>query len=190
MSKIIGIDPGLDGGITIMVNGTIINMIQMPVYEETTSKRLKSGKYKVQRHIDCYTLADILFAHKDAKIYMEKVNPFAGMGSASSTRMAISIGRIEGIMIGMGFKYEEVTSGKWQGGERCIGGVWIKSDIVYRDKIKTETKQGKVDTKKTSLNAALRLFPNANFTLPGKRVPHDGLYDSALIAEYGRRQQC
>jgi hypothetical protein len=153
----------------------------MPTYEEVTKKKLPSGKYKINNHIDCYKLADIVSAHKDAKIVMEKVNPFAGMGSASSTRMAISIGRIEGILIGMGFDFEYVTPGQWQ------KVIWKDSDKVERTKIDKGTKQSKTDTKKTSLNAAKRIFPNYNFVLKGKRSPHDGMFDAALIAEYYRR---
>lgn len=180
--KIIGIDPGLDGGICIMIGGTIINLIEMPVYLETLKTKTKAGKFKTQRHIDSHKFADIIFAHKDAKIYMEKVNPFAGMGSASSTRMAISIGRLEGIMIGMGFEWTYVTPTTWQ------KDIWHEKDRVMRKNPDKKTKQGNTDTKKTSLNAAQRLFPTVNFIPKGKKVPHDGLFDSALIAEYGRRQ--
>jgi len=182
--KIIAIDPGLDGGITIMIDGTIINMILMPVYEEILKTKTAKGAFKKQRHIDAHKFADIIFAHKDAKIYMEKVNPFAGMGSASSTRMAISIGRLEGIMIGMGFEWTYVTPGKWQ------KEIWQERDRVMRKNPDKKTKQGNTDTKKTSLNAALRLFPTVNFVPKGKRSPHDGLFDSALIAEYARREEC
>lgn len=181
--KIIGIDPGLDGGIAIMIGGNIINLIEMPTYEETTKTKLKSGKYKKQRHIDAHAFADIIFAHKEAKIYMEKVNPFAGMGSASSTRMAINIGRLEGILIGMGFTWEYVTPGRWQ------KALWKDSDWVERKNPNKRTKQGNTDTKKTSLNAAQRLFPLVNFIPRGKQVPHDGLFDAALIAEHGKRQE-
>ena len=179
--KIIGIDPGLDGGISIMIDGTLVNLIQMPVTIEITKKKTKKGEFKQMRHIDAYKLADILFSHKDAKIYMEKVNPFAGMGSFQSTRMATSIGRIEGIMIGMGLKFIYVTPGQWQ------KDVWHEKDRVMRKTPDKKTKQGNTDTKATSLNAALRLFPNVNFIPKGDRTPHDGLFDSALIAEHGRR---
>lgn len=181
--KIVGIDPGLDGGITIMVNGTIINMIVMPTYKEVTKTKLKSGKYKTIRHIDAYKFADIIHAHKDAEIYMEKVNPFAGMGSASSTRMAKSIGRLEGVMIGMGFHYHEPTPKAWQ------KVIWKDSDWVEKKNPDKKTKQGNTDTKATSLNAANRLFPQVNFVVKGCKKAHDGLFDSALIAEYGRRVQ-
>lgn len=175
-----------------MIDGTIVNNIEMPTYEETTKKRLKdcpkTGKkrYQKQRHIDAYKFADIIFAHKDAKIYMEKVNPFAGMGSASSTRMAVSIGRLEGILIGMGFQLppeQYISPTTWQ------KEIWQERDRVMRKNPDKKTKQGNTDTKKTSLNAAQRLFPTVNFIPRGKKTPHDGLFDAALIAEYGRRNQ-
>lgn len=181
--KTIGIDPGLDGGICIMIDGTVINIIEMPITTETLKTKTKAGKYKKQRHIDAYKFADIIFAHKDAQIWMEKVNPFAGMGSASSTRMAISIGRLEGVMIGMGISFNYVTPGQWQKTQ------WKETDRVMRANPDKKTKQGNTDTKKTSLNAALRIFPNVNFIPKGKRTPHDGFFDSALIAHHGHKQQ-
>ena len=181
--KIIGIDPGLDGGITIMENGEIKEVHSMPIYSVTTKKKLKSGKYQIQRHIDAYTFADILFKHKDATIYMESVNPFAGMGSASSTRMAISIGRLEGAMAAMGFKWKQVTPKAWQ------KVLWISDDYIDRTKVDKTVNQSKTDTKKTSSNAASRIFPGYNFIPDGKRAPHDGWFDSALIAEFGNRSE-
>lgn len=181
--KIIGIDPGLKGGITLMIDGTIMNMILMPTYEETLKTKTKKGKFKKKNHIDAHKFADFLFTHKDAKIYMEKVNPFAGMGSVSSTSMAISIGRLEGVMVGMGFTWTYITPGQWQ------KSLWKESDRVMRANPDKKTKQGNTDTKATSLNTAKRLFPTVNFVPKGCSIPSDGLYDSALIAEHGHRQE-
>lgn len=49
------------------------------------------------------------------------------------------------------------------------------------------TKAG--DTKKRSLEAAQRIFPHETW-LPTEacKKPHDGIYEAALIAEWGRRQ--
>ena len=38
-----------------------------------------------------------------------------------------------------------------------------------------------------SLQACRRLFPGVNLIPPGKRVPHDGIVDALLLAEYARR---
>lgn len=70
--------------------------------------------------------------------------------------------------------------------------MWINSDIVaiYKE---VSTKKGvvrrkEVNTKKTSINAAQRLFPNIDFRKNGRcRNIDDNKVDSLLIAEYGRR---
>lgn len=182
--KVIGIDPGIDGGICVLdKSGAIIEMHIMPTYSVTTAKKLKSGKYKKERHIDSYALADILYRHKDASICMERINTFAGQGASAGSKMIRGYGRIEGVMGSMGFKWENPTPGTW------TKKIWIDEDKVYRDKVDARTRQGKIDPKPTNLNASKRIFPDANFIPEKKRTPHDGLFDSALIAEYWRREQ-
>lgn len=64
---------------------------------------------------------------------------------------------------------------------------WQKAIIEFTDQVRDK---GKLDTKKSSQKCALRLFPEYTFTKPGRgaRVVQDGLTDSALICEYGRRK--
>lgn len=50
----IGIDPGLDGAIAVLVDGELADVHDMPTWKET----LKNGKTK--RHVDGPTLRDIL----------------------------------------------------------------------------------------------------------------------------------
>ena len=57
-----------------------------------------------------------------------------------------------------------------------------KEDIVYLDSTETA-----INTKKTTLSAAKRIFPDETFILEGKRVPHDGMYEAALMAVYGEK---
>ena len=62
--------------------------------------------------------------------------------------------------------------------------VRIDEDIVYKS-----TKPRKIkDTKATSYNAAKRIFPWESFIPKWRRVPHDWMYDAALIA-YRASQQ-
>jgi hypothetical protein len=61
---------------------------------------------------------------------------------------------------------------KWQ------ADIWANVDKIYKT-------GKKIDTKKTSLMAAKRLFPNESFLATSRsRVPHDGIVDAALIAQY------
>lgn len=42
--------------------------------------------------------------------------------------------------------------------------------------------------KARSLEAATRIFPGEKWLVDKRRKPHDGLFEAAIIAEYGRRQ--
>ena len=106
---------------------------------------------------------------------IEDVHSLFGMSAKSN----FSFGFIKGLKIGflevLGYEYELVTPKNWQ--KR----VWIDSDIVPK-----ATGKGK-DTKATSLNAAKRIFPLVDFRKSDRaKIPHDGIFDSALIAEYIR----
>lgn len=59
-------------------------------------------------------------------------------------------------------------------------------DIVIKGK---PTKKKEVNTKKTSMNAAKRIFPNVDFRKNERcKKPDDNKIDSLLIAEYARRK--
>ena len=81
----------------------------------------------------------------------------------------------------------------WQGVPEKRG----PSKTVIKNKGKanesTVVRKGPVLTKDMSLLAAKRLFPNAELRDPNRKTerakaPHDGVVDSLLMAEYGRRK--
>ena len=65
----------------------------------------------------------------------------------------------------------------------------LKSSIRKLEKIYKAGSKTKVDTKAMALVAAKRLFPKVNLMMTSKStVPHDGLVDALLMAEYARRK--
>jgi hypothetical protein len=55
-------------------------------------------------------------------------------------------------------------------------------------KVRKPKKTGSIDTKKMSRIAVMRLFPGEDLRKNDRcDVPHDGIVDALLIAEYGRR---
>ena len=63
--------------------------------------------------------------------------------------------------------------------------LWQKTVWQFHDRVE---KAGKLDTKKTSLNCAKRLWPGADLRKSDKcKTWHDGMVDAALIAESCRR---
>ena len=171
----IGIDVGKDGGIVVLdKSGNIVSQSTIP---------------KIGNRVDYKKLCEFFneFSNHEATVGIEDVHSIFGTSAKSN----FSFGMIKGVKIGiieaMGFRYTMVQPKTWQ--KR----VWITDDKVYKPKkpnAKTNRKQ--IDTKKTSLLAAKRLFPIADLRRTSRCENwHDGLVDAALIAwymklEYGR----
>lgn len=160
--KFIGIDVGVNGGISIIDEDRLLTTYTIP---------------RVKTKVDLAALNDIL-ADQGNSVYVciEDVHSIFG----SSAKSNFSFGRIAGVLLGMVvsqklYRYELVQPKKWQ------KEIWTSQDMIKKP-------NGRTDTKATSLLAAKRIFPGYDFTPTERaRKPHDGLYDSALIAEYCRR---
>lgn len=172
---IIGIDPGSMGFMScIMPNGNIefkpVNGTSIDELNKTLGVWLsKASSYEW-----------------GAIAVMEEVHAVFG----SSAKATFNFGEINGVLkallIANRIPYHLVQPKEWQ------GAIWINSDIVATYK-EVNTKKGivkrkEVNTKKTSINAAQRLFPNIDFRKTERcRNMDDNKVDSLLIAEYGRR---
>ncbi len=105
---------------------------------------------------------------------IEDVHSLFGMSAKSNFSFGHIKGFKEGALMALDFEYHLVQPKVWQ------KGVWLPEDVVINDKQKK-------DTKATSLNAAKRLWKDEDFLATERsRVPHDGLVDAALMAEYCR----
>jgi len=198
MRIIIGIDPGLKGGVTVLKDGVIQEMIPMPVYQIHTGKmkkrtrtikgeKTKVNTEKILNRVNSRALAEIIVRHPDAFIFMEDVHTLFGMSAASNFSMGHGLGVLDGLIGALKLDHFYMVEPKiWQ------KEVWIKDDHVT--KLVSAKRKGidmmieKIDPKPTTLAAARRIFPNETF-LKSKRskVPADGLYDSSMLAEYGDR---
>lgn len=160
MRCIIGIDPGLEGGIAIISHDGV-GLHQMPKIS------YKSGK-KNKRELDEAALVrlftDIAMLRPRPLILLEKVASRPGQGVSSMFSFGAGWGLIRGIMAGMGLAYELVTPQQWK--KVAMEGQTPGSEALV----------------------ASRLWPETVFRPKGCRVHHMGLVDAALIAEYGRRR--
>ena len=198
MITIVGIDPGITGGISVLrlndLNQDTHSFIEchpMPTYKVHTGKiKRKTNKEKVLTRINARALAETLSVLNNPVVILEDVHSLPLTSSAAKFSFGHGLGTIEGVLGSLGLSYNMVTPENWQ------SAVWAEFDkvinLVPRKFTKGPNKgktiaHKKVDTKATSLNAAQRIFPLTDF-LPTKRSrkPSDGMYDSALIAEYGR----
>lgn len=165
-----GVDIGINGAIvTIDINQKIIRRSTIPKIGGKVDNKALVAEFE-------------LFAEKHNVIGLEDVHSIFG----ASAKANFTFGEIKGKKIGIaetlaflyGHRIVYVPPKVWQ--KR----IWSNVDMVYKPK-KPKDKRKKVDTKKTSLMAAKRLFPNEDFLRNSRcTVPHDGLVDAALIAQY------
>lgn len=188
MSKIdVGIDPGMSGGIIILVDDAIHAIHKMPIFEIDVVKNKKKSK---QKHLDVHGLYDILrplYINNKPDVYVEELTHLFGLPASSNFKLGYSVGAIHGVLQTLG-EFYLIHQKKWQQ-------IWDAKDIVHEidkttGKIKMvkrgKTAQPKINTKATSLNCARRLYPDHDLLHDGGRVPHDGCIDALLIAAYGR----
>lgn len=122
-------------------------------------------------------IAHFLAQYKDnAVAVMEEIHAIVGSSAKGTFAFGEIFGFLKGLFTALDIPYTLVQPKTWQ------SEIWINSDKVY--------KEGKrVDTKKTSINAAARLFPMVDFRkTEGCKVIDDNKVDATLIGEYARRK--
>lgn len=157
MAKVVlGIDPGLKGGLCVLSKEHgLLELKPMPV---------------IGRDINTAELREMIkrarFDFGAEVAVIEKVHSMPGQGLSST----FTFGKGYGILIGqvsmLGMDFELVSPQKWQS--------------IFHNKENSKT------PKQRSLEAAEKLFPLEDFLASDRsRVPHDGLVDAALIAQWG-----
>lgn len=155
--RIMGIDPGLDGGIAIYSGGPLITKI-MPT--------LGTGK----RTLDAGNLADWLREQQRQgdidTTFLELVGAMPGQGVTSMFTFGEGYGVIKGVLAVLRIPYTLVSPRKWQ---TAVG-----------------VKSTKDDTKGAAMVRAVQLFPGHNFLATARsKKPHQGMVDAALLAYFG-----
>jgi hypothetical protein len=170
-----GIDVGKNGAIVLIDRGSI-TCHPIPVI----------GKTKPT--VDLIELSNTLAQLKGeiAHIVIEDVHALFGSAASATFSFGFVAGVIEMACVAHGISYTKVAPKKWQ--EEMFAGVPVQyKPLKKSDKPNYKPKLMK-DTKAMALMAVKRLFPNQKLTF-GERatVPHDGLVDALLMAEYSRR---
>lgn len=156
--SILGIDPGLSGGIARRDQyGLLVE--PMPIISV-------DGKSV----IDIPVLVRWIRAHQPIrKAYVEKVAPMPKNGSIGCFKLGDTFGIIKGILATMEIPTQLVPPQAWQ--KTMLAGI-----------------EGTGRHKGRSCVAASRLFPETDFRASDRcRFPHDGMVEAALIADYGFR---
>ena len=110
----------------------------------------------------------------DCMVAIEDVHAMHGQGVTSTFTFGMNCGIVRGLVMAFGLPFVTVPPQAWQ-----------KVMLVRDDKVKRD---GKVDTKASSLNAARRLHPEMDFRRNAKcRKADDNLVDALLICDYAKR---
>ena len=160
---IIGVDPGLRGGIAVLEGSREPAVVPIPI--------VKAGKRgRDQYHVP--SIVNFLRNWREATtVYIERLQPLPASiakGVIANYNRGAALWLFIGICSALKIPHVLVSPRVWQ----------------------REMFQGTPgsDTKQRSILAAQRLFPGVSL-LPTERSrkPSDGLSDALLIAEYGRR---
>lgn len=153
--KIMGIDPGLKGGVAFY-DGTELRVFATPVVSESF---VKNGKKSQRNLMDLNMLVTLIREHEPDEAFLEKVAARSGQGVTSMFRFGTNYGEFRGVLAAFKLTWHEVTPQEWK---RAYG--------------LTSEKDG-------SLETARGLFPDNGLDFKLKK--HDGLAEAALIAKFG-----
>lgn len=118
---------------------------------------------------DYRVFTDTLDAPHPRAVFLEKAQAFPKQGVVSVFNYGHHAGVLEGVLIALGIAYRLVPPREWT-------------------KVMHAGIGEKVSAKDKSLVAAQRWFPRVNLLATERsRIPHEGLIDALLIAEFGRR---
>ena len=157
----IGIDPGLNGGLALIVDGKLVAYNIMPTVKTQKGKKTK-------RVIDGPEIVNLIYwwmyrecQQCDCAIaVIESVHAMPKQGVTSMFSFGEGYGRCLGVLDAMFCgMYEKVPPQTW------------------KKILKTTDKQGAIDYVKER-------FPGCSLIAPKCRTPHDGMADAICIADY------
>ena len=107
--RIIGIDPGLSGGIAVLEDNKIKEIFDMPVMSDG-----KKNKRQLNSALLAQLVKDNLRDSGDTVIIVEQVNAMPGQGVTSMFYFGQSFGAIKGICAALGLPIFFVRPAKWK----------------------------------------------------------------------------
>jgi hypothetical protein len=152
-NTVIAIDPGFDGAVVALEETAdhsinILEKMVMPTLGEKTNKA-----------VDVYVVLQFLKRYHNIPVIIESVSSRPEQGVASMYRFGYNAGKLEGAIIGAGYRMIFVRPQEWQKVLRGYGR----------------------DGKPSQLYCS-RMFPNTDWRASIRcRTPHDGLTDATCI---------
>jgi crossover junction endodeoxyribonuclease RuvC len=107
--KIIGIDPGLSGGIAILKNNKVLNIFDMPVMPEG-----KKNKRQLNSAMLVTLIKENIRDDEEATVVVEQVNAMPGQGVTSMFNFGQTFGAIKGVCAALELPIFLVRPAKWK----------------------------------------------------------------------------
>ena len=107
--RIIGIDPGLSGGIAILENNKVKEMFDMPVMSDG-----KKNKRQLNNALLVQLVKDNIKDIEDTVMVVEQVNAMPGQGVTSMFNFGQTFGAIKGICAALSLPIFFVRPAKWK----------------------------------------------------------------------------
>jgi len=107
--KIIGIDPGLSGGIAILKNNKVLNIFDMPVMPEG-----KKNKRQLNSAMLVTLIKENIRDDEEAIVVVEQVNAMPGQGVTSMFNFGQTFGAIKGVCAALELPIFLVRPTKWK----------------------------------------------------------------------------
>jgi len=213
----IGVDPGYQGGITVLnANGDFVEIYSMPTIKQ------KMPKNKTKTSYDLKKIVSILQKYKDNNVYfaIEKVGPRPLEGTVSSFNFGMGYGQLQGIAQAFNFEIVMIPPQTWKKVfpelitsdfeslkeqakkiklenkelERTISEKNKDEQKQIKESIKSNKKEieslnrkVKKEAKSQSRNLAAKLFPSLKDQFV--KTNEDGKSDSLLIAVYAQKSK-
>ena len=151
---IIGVDPGVSGGISILENKKVIEVYDMPTMIEG-----KKNKRQVNGSQVTNIIKENVDTNKETTVVVEHVNAMPGQGVTSMFNFGQSFGVIKGVCAALSLPIYFVRPTKWK---------------KYFNLIKTNKEAGRTK--------AIELYPEISGKLSRKKDSNKA--DAILIARY------
>jgi len=198
---VIGIDPGLKGGCTIIENGKF-SVFCIPTIQKIVNKK-KKNIYDLKK------IVEILkpYSNKSVLYVIETQGVRMGEGSVSAMTIGKGFGQLLGVAMALGFEVVEVGAARWkkhfpqlntpsiiakkeQMSELRKNGKLLKekNDKKLNTKeLEKLSRQIKLEAKKAAIELVKKDYPDIDLLV--KRTESDGLAESILIAKFGLENQ-
>ena len=107
--KIIGIDPGLSGGIAVLENNRVLSIFDMPVMAEG-----KKNKRQLNSAQLVTLIKENIKSSVDVAVIVEQVNAMPGQGVTSMFNFGQTFGAIKGVCAALRLPIFFVRPSKWK----------------------------------------------------------------------------